>query len=383
MNMKLQNIISGLQAAIFSTFMFLLLCSPLTSYASGLIYTIQTGSFNTADDAQKHFNSIVTKLNKENLDNLRIEKIGDFFSVRIGKYEGYSIAVKSFQKIKPQLSDTFIMEAYFKDERIIKIYKGPSPVDGQRTEGAHLTKTVSEVEAKPVEAEKEEDEVVPPDIEVQPEVPAVSAANADEELPAKPMEKQTGAMPDEEEYEEHDEAPEVIKQDIEERPDVPSVLFVKEDRVAQLTPIEWQIRTISGLVAKGEYKEALKVLEAEIEVRPEVPMINGWYGTVLLKLERPADAVIYLRKAAELSPGISDYHNGIAYCLFYLEEFDEAIIEFDKALTINPSYIDALVGMGITYSRLGELSLAMDVYYKLEKIDSDTADKLLGIIQGT
>jgi hypothetical protein len=208
MNMKLQNIISGLQAAIFSTFMFLLLCSPLTSYASGLIYTIQTGSFNTADDAQKHFNSIVTKLNKENLDNLRIEKIGDFFSVRIGKYEGYSIAVKSFQKIKPQLSDTFIMEAYFKDERIIKIYKGPSPVDGQRTEGAHLTKTVSEVEAKPVEAEKvtktvseveakpveaekEEDEVVPPDIEVQPEVPAVSAVNADEGLPVKPMEKQT------------------------------------------------------------------------------------------------------------------------------------------------------------------------------------------------
>ena len=337
MNMKLQNIISGLQAAIFSTFMFLLLCSPLTSYASELIYTIQAGSFNTADDAQKHFDSIVTKLNKGNLDNLRIEKIGDFFSVRIGKYEGYSIAVKAFQKIKPQLSETFIMEAYFKDERIIKIYKDPYPVDNQRTEGAPLTKTVSEVEAKPVEAEKEEDEVVP----------------------------------------------EVIKQDIEERPDVPSVLFAKEDRVAQLTPIEWQIRSISGLVAKREYKEALKVLEAEIEVRPEVPTINGWYGTVLLKLERPADAVIYLRKAAELSPGISDYHNGIAYCLFYLEEFDEAIIEFNKALTINPSYIDALVGMGITYSRLGEISLAMDIYYNLEKLDSDTAGKFLRIIEGT
>lgn len=374
--MKLQNIISGLQAAIFSTFMFLLLCAPLTSYASELIYTIQAGSFSTADDAQKYFDSIVTKLNKENLDNLRIEKIGGFFSVRIGKYEGYSVAVKAFQKIKPQLSETFIMEAYFKGERIIKTYKDPSPVDGQRTEAAPLTKTVSEVEAAPVEAEKEEDEVVPPDIEVQPEVPSESAANADEEILAKSMEKQTGAMPD-------DVVPEVIKQDIEVRPDVPAALFAKTDKGVQLTPIEWQIRTISGLVEKREYKEALKILEAEIEVRAEVPTINGWYGTVLLKLERPADAVIYLRKASELSPGISDYHNGIAYCLVYLEKFDEAIVEFDKALIINPSYIDALVGMGITYSRLGEISLAMDVYYNLEKLDRDTAGKLLRIIEGT
>jgi tetratricopeptide (TPR) repeat protein len=147
--------------------------------------------------------------------------------------------------------------------------------------------------------------------------------------------------------------------------------------------VESQIRTISDLVEKKEYREALKVLEAEIEVRPEVRTINGWYGTVLLKLEQPADAVIYLRKAAELSPGISDYHNGIAYCLFYLEEFDEAIVEFDKALTINPSYIDALVGMGITYSRLGEIEKAMDVYYNLKKLDSHTAEKLLIIIEGT
>jgi tetratricopeptide (TPR) repeat protein len=190
-------------------------------------------------------------------------------------------------------------------------------------------------------------------------------------------------MADLAEKDESEAVTETIKPDIEVQPEVPEVSAEMADKRAQLTPVERQIRWVSELVKNKEYEEALKVLEAEIAVRPEIPSINGWYGTVLLKLEQPADAVVYLRKAAELSPGISDYHNGIAYCLFYLEEFDEAIIEFNKALTINPAYIDALVGKGITYSKLGEIVKAMDVYYNLEKLDSYTAKKLLKIIEGT
>jgi peptidyl-prolyl cis-trans isomerase C len=103
----------------------LLLCLQQNSYAIQTIYTIQAGSFKIIDDAQKQFDSIVEKTNKETLDNLRIEKIGDYFSVRIGKFESYSIALKSMQKIKSQLSNAIIITAYIKDERIIRLYSAP------------------------------------------------------------------------------------------------------------------------------------------------------------------------------------------------------------------------------------------------------------------
>jgi hypothetical protein len=67
------------------TFLSLLICLPLTSYASQLIHTIQTGSFLHEEDAQKHYDSIMQGSNKKHLDNLRIEKVGKYYSVRIGR----------------------------------------------------------------------------------------------------------------------------------------------------------------------------------------------------------------------------------------------------------------------------------------------------------
>jgi preprotein translocase subunit SecG len=42
-------------------FLFLVLCIPLSSSASEMIYTIQTGSFIHGTDAQKQFDAIVKK----------------------------------------------------------------------------------------------------------------------------------------------------------------------------------------------------------------------------------------------------------------------------------------------------------------------------------
>ncbi len=97
----------------------------INSYASESIYTIQTGSFISIAPTQKQFDSIVQGLNEKELDYLRIEKIGKFYSLRLGKFEDHATAKKFFQAIKPQLSTAIIMKAYIKDERIIRLYKSP------------------------------------------------------------------------------------------------------------------------------------------------------------------------------------------------------------------------------------------------------------------
>jgi hypothetical protein len=88
-----------------------------------LVYTIQTGSFVGMKYAGKQFNSLVKSLNKKGLAYLRIEKIGRYNAVRLGKFDNHAAAEKFFRANKSHLSKAIILDAYIKDERIKKLYK--------------------------------------------------------------------------------------------------------------------------------------------------------------------------------------------------------------------------------------------------------------------
>jgi hypothetical protein len=94
-----------------------------SQYTSTTIYTIQTGSMISITDAQKQFNSISRLLNEKELNFLRIEKIGNYHTVRLGKFENYATAKNFLQAIESRLSAAIILKAYIKDERIIRLYK--------------------------------------------------------------------------------------------------------------------------------------------------------------------------------------------------------------------------------------------------------------------
>ncbi|UCH82162.1 MAG: SPOR domain-containing protein [Nitrospiraceae bacterium] len=105
---------------------------PSMSPISRLSYTIQAGNFDNITNAQKAFDSIVNKLDENQLHYLRIEKIGEYYCVRLGKFDGYDTARDFFQTIKHQLSDAIILEAYIKDERILKLFQDSSLIDQHR-----------------------------------------------------------------------------------------------------------------------------------------------------------------------------------------------------------------------------------------------------------
>jgi hypothetical protein len=93
-----------------------------SQYASRTTYTIQIGSHIKKTDAQKQFNSIIGSLDKINLNLFRIEKVGKYYTVRLGTFDGSAAAEKFLQSIRHQLSAAIILKAYIKNERIIKLY---------------------------------------------------------------------------------------------------------------------------------------------------------------------------------------------------------------------------------------------------------------------
>jgi hypothetical protein len=85
-------------------------------------FTIQTGSFLAFESAQKHFDSIVQTLDEKGLAHLRIEKIGKYYAVRLGKFKDRISAENYVQTIEPELPGSIVLRARVHDERIIDIY---------------------------------------------------------------------------------------------------------------------------------------------------------------------------------------------------------------------------------------------------------------------
>ncbi|NOZ69586.1 MAG: PEGA domain-containing protein [Deferribacteres bacterium] len=87
------------------------------------IYTIQAGSFTKAGYARKQFDYIAQKLNEKELAYLRIEKVGEFYSVRLGRFKDYRTARRFLQAIKTRLPGVIIVRSYIRPDRIIKTFK--------------------------------------------------------------------------------------------------------------------------------------------------------------------------------------------------------------------------------------------------------------------
>jgi hypothetical protein len=92
-------------------------------FASRLVYSVQTGSYTNIANAEEQVKSLLQSLNKKDLNFLRIEKIGKYYTVRFGEFENYATAKKFIQEVKPGLPEAVILKADIKNESIIKWYE--------------------------------------------------------------------------------------------------------------------------------------------------------------------------------------------------------------------------------------------------------------------
>jgi len=84
------------------------------------IYTIQTGSFLEITHAQEQFDSTLKILKGKAFSFLRIEKIGKYYSVRLGKFTDPNAAKQFIVAVIPDISNADILKAHIKEERIIR-----------------------------------------------------------------------------------------------------------------------------------------------------------------------------------------------------------------------------------------------------------------------
>ncbi len=82
------------------------------------IYTVQTGSFLTFARAQNEFNAIMESLTKKYCSFLRVEKVGSFYTVRLGRFESYGSAEIFINSVASHMPKAMILKTMFMNERL-------------------------------------------------------------------------------------------------------------------------------------------------------------------------------------------------------------------------------------------------------------------------
>jgi hypothetical protein len=124
--------------------MVVLLSQILAFYARSAeqhtsIYTIQIASLRKIETAHKQFEVIVKKLKEESLQDLRIEKIGSYYSLRLGKFKDYLSAETFLKPMQSQLPSAMVMKAYFIKKRIVRMYSGLHQTKAERVSEPDLS----------------------------------------------------------------------------------------------------------------------------------------------------------------------------------------------------------------------------------------------------
>ena len=92
-------------------------------------YSIQIASHGTLESAQRQFRILKKRLPDDDLAYLRVEKIGDLFSVRLGRFNDKESALSLLNRLRPQLPGAVILKVPIKDANIIDIYGEGLPAD--------------------------------------------------------------------------------------------------------------------------------------------------------------------------------------------------------------------------------------------------------------
>jgi Flp pilus assembly protein TadD len=332
MNVYMQKNTCRLPAILFLACIALLLCIPLSAFSSEKFYTVAISSFTKAAPAEKQFTMLAQKLHGTKQDHLRIEKIGRFYSVRVGKFSGYTAAKELLRIIKPLIPKATVVRALVTDERIVKMHKRPSLVTAQVIKKKNLSNPASK-SVKRRAAKKITKKIVP----------------------------------------------EISSNDVQKKAEAPADKIGSKS-VAEDT-LDERLKRIARYVDKNDYETALKILKSKTDENSDDPHLNAWLGTVFIKMDKPSEALTHMEKAVKLSPDRADYHNALGYSLLLMERFDNAVASFHQAVSLDPLYIDAMAGLCIAYARSGNKEKAMAAHNAVKDRDKKISVQLLALIE--
>jgi predicted Zn-dependent protease len=131
-----------------------------------------------------------------------------------------------------------------------------------------------------------------------------------------------------------------------------------------------QIRT--RIIAAYSDKEfALNEMQTALEKSPDDPVINHGYGIALARNDRPAEAVVYIRKSLIENPLDAFLLKDLGEIYFMAGQYANALTPLEGSLSIRPGDYETLFLLGRTCLEMEKYSRAASAFETLLKLKPD------------
>jgi Flp pilus assembly protein TadD len=131
----------------------------------------------------------------------------------------------------------------------------------------------------------------------------------------------------------------------------------------------------------GDYPAALARFQVAVEKNPQDTESLSNLGQVLVKMNRPADAIPYLERAVSTAPDRWTYQFNLACALGLVGRLDESILGYRQAQALAPDDYVTAFNLALSLHKRGDEAAAVDQYQKAINLQPDDASfrKALGI----
>ncbi len=260
-----------------------------------MFYTVQIGNFLKLSDAKKDFEALKGALSSSDRRYLRVERIGRYYSVRVGLFKTYAEA-RSFLKKNEALLSGVIMQSYLKREDIVLMVEDENRI--KTTKDTSSKKTSSDSEIRDDEENKRAlDSLI---------------ESADNYLNTA----------------EYGKAAEILRKGISQWPDNPDLYALYGETLLYLGYPEKALQ---------EYRKATKL-------SPDVPDFHAGVGYSLLNiyLDRARASIEAFKKALEIDPDNINALEGLGIVYASIDRKDLATDIYQRLKELDPDAAERL-----------------------------------------
>ncbi len=161
-----------------------------------------------------------------------------------------------------------------------------------------------------------------------------------------------------------------------ERTDDPEILDERLEKLEGLIPDAYYLDFYRGrnLYESGQPETALVYFKKALELTPEhedLPYIYSYMGLCYRDLGHYEEALDTLQKGLDEDEDRPDIYNTMGVCFFKLENYAKAVQSFERAVELNPSSAMDYANLGVNHRRLGNNDEAIHFLTLALSLDPD------------
>jgi protein O-GlcNAc transferase len=154
-------------------------------------------------------------------------------------------------------------------------------------------------------------------------------------------------------------------------------------KILKADPGHGQTLHLLGIVGyrEGKRDQAMLLLRRAAEIAPDFAPAFNDLGNLLMEEGRTGEAIAEYRRAIHIAPDFPQAHNNLGNALQISGRMEESVCSYQSAISLAPGYAEAHRNLGSALRRLGRLTEALASFQTAVSLNPAYADAIAQLVQ--